>query len=409
MYINFSFGRCAAFFLLLVVLAFFSSCTTGFRIDSMSSIDTHAGSSPSFSSARVPILRTRHQRSRRLRHTPHAEPTPHGRIDTLVIPPNNIRHEPHPVSPLRSRLEVNNPVISQTHASPLRTRLDPVSPSYSFPWRISRYPSYFSTPNSYNPPISYRLSLSDSQNLRIQPPPQSPPLSYSQRNIFPVRSSPFQLRSNLTLTDLSSTNSSIYPRLQRSSDKSKQLNSNLKRRRKRGSHCQRQDVARKAYLANTVVRAKAESMSSNRVHNYSVTFRILERYKTPFPIIDDTLRLTFATESRDMNCEGEGREGREGRGRSGTASAGLVRANILQKREYFLFLDTDGMHNYTVVGMPVLKRKRKRNQGRNKDLEDIRRVTNKNFGKPRIFYYIAKKFPWVDIFDSSSNSSYAFL
>lgn len=374
MYINFSFGRCAAFFLLLVVLAFFISCTSGFRIDSMESIvDTHNGS-PSFSSA-VPIhFRTRHHhRSRKLRHTPHTEP-PHGRIDTLVIPPTpesyKIRHyqNEQPIS--------SNPAIRDYPISPVRTRQEVSTPA--FPWR-SRFPSYFSTPNSYNPPINYRLP--SSEHLRIPPPI---PISYSQRNIlFPIRRSSTTLSRASTLFDLTYNNSSTFPRLQRSSDKSKQLNlkqDQSRRRRRRGSHCQRQDVARKAYLANTVVRAKAESMSSNRVHNYSVTFRILERYKTPFPIIDDTLRLTFASESRDMNCEGEGRL-RSTPTPASPKDQSLVRANILQKREYFLFLDTDGMHNYTVVGMPVLKRKRKRNQGRNKDLEDIRRVTNRNFGK----------------------------
>ncbi|KAF5303022.1 hypothetical protein FQR65_LT08351 [Abscondita terminalis] len=153
-------------------------------------------------------------------------------------------------------------------------------------------------------------------------------------------------------------------RYQRSPEKNKP------QQRNKPYHCQRQDVARKAYLANTVVRAKAESMSSNRVHNYSVTFRILERFKfTPLPI-DDTLRLTFSSDTKDMNCEIEG----PGRPHD------LVKAQIQQSKEYYLFLNSHGMHNYTVVGMPVLRKKRNNNK-KNRDLEQIRRVTNKNFGK----------------------------
>ncbi|XP_018325800.1 protein vein isoform X2 [Agrilus planipennis] len=151
----------------------------------------------------------------------------------------------------------------------------------------------------------------------------------------------------------------IVSRPQRSSDK--------KRSRKRSYRCQRQDVGRKAYIANTVVRAKAESMSSNRIHNYSVTFRILEKFKTPFAI-DDTLRLTFYNDTKDMNCESEVSE----------RTHGLVKAQILQSKEYFLFLDSDGMHNYSLVGMPVLKKKRIKDR-KNRDLEEIRRITRKNF------------------------------
>ncbi|KAF5281554.1 hypothetical protein FQA39_LY05089 [Lamprigera yunnana] len=157
---------------------------------------------------------------------------------------------------------------------------------------------------------------------------------------------------------------SAISRSQRSPDKNK----SQQQQRNKAYHCQRQDVARKAYLANTVVRAKAESMSSNRVHNYSVTFRILERYKLTHLPIDDTLRLTFSSDTKDMNCE------IEGRGRP----YDLVKAQIQQSKEYYLFLNSHGMHNYTVVGMPVLKKKRNNNK-KNRDLEQIRRVVNKNF------------------------------
>uniref|UniRef100_A0A1Y1M2J5 Protein vein n=1 Tax=Photinus pyralis TaxID=7054 RepID=A0A1Y1M2J5_PHOPY len=157
---------------------------------------------------------------------------------------------------------------------------------------------------------------------------------------------------------------SAMSRSQRSPDKNKNQQQN---QRNKAYHCQRQDVARKAFLANTVVRAKAESMSLNRIHNYSVTFRILESYKpTHLPI--DTLRLTFSSDTKDMNCDIEGHR----------RPHDLVKAQIQQSKEYYLFLNSHGMHNYTVVGMPVLRKKRNNNK-KNRDLEQIKRVTHRDF------------------------------
>lgn len=151
---------------------------------------------------------------------------------------------------------------------------------------------------------------------------------------------------------------SMVARSQRSSKRNR-------RQRKKPSNCQEQDVARKAYMANTVVLAKAESMSSNRVHNYSVSFRIIEVFKKT-SWLDSTLRLTFLNETKRMNCESE----LNGR------THGLVKAQIQQSKEYFLFLNSTGRHRYSVLGMPVLKKKK-----RVRDEVEINRVIRPGFGK----------------------------
>ncbi|XP_017773971.1 PREDICTED: protein vein isoform X2 [Nicrophorus vespilloides] len=151
----------------------------------------------------------------------------------------------------------------------------------------------------------------------------------------------------------------IIMRSQRSPNKHK----NHHQQRNAKLPCQEQDVARKAYLANTVVLAKAESMSSNRVRNYSVSFKIVKRFKSTQYAVDDNIRLTFLNETKRMNCESE-LEGRM-----------HVKAQIQQSKEYYLFLNSHGKHNYTVLGMPVLKRRRK-----NKELDRIiQNIANKNF------------------------------
>lgn len=137
----------------------------------------------------------------------------------------------------------------------------------------------------------------------------------------------------------------------------------------RAKFCQEQDVARNAYKANVVVLARAESMSSDRAHNYSVTFRIRKTYKGKLLGVDEKLRLTFLNKSKRMHCETEP----PGKAR------GLVKAQIQQSKEYYLFLKSDGMHRYSVQGKPVLKKDRQR--GRKDPEKEILKVTAANFGK----------------------------
>lgn len=150
----------------------------------------------------------------------------------------------------------------------------------------------------------------------------------------------------------------IVTRSQRSSDQNT-------RQKKKQVSCQPQDTARKAYLANTVVLARAESKSSTRNHVYSVSFRILERLKNSSMPVEDHIRLTFSTDSKSMNCAKEELE----------RSHGLVKAKIQPSKEYVLFLNAYEAHNYSVVGMPYKRRNMK------KTLHDIKRVIDPKFGK----------------------------
>lgn len=154
----------------------------------------------------------------------------------------------------------------------------------------------------------------------------------------------------------------IVTRSQRSSDQ------NNNRQRKRQTYCQPQDTARKAFLANTVVLARAESKSSSKNHVYSVSFRILERLKNSSMPVEDHIRLTFSYDSKSMNCAKEEIE----RSHHGL---GLVKAKIQPSKEYVLFLNAYEAHNYSVVGMPYKRRNMK------KTMHDIKRVIDPKFGE----------------------------
>lgn len=169
-------------------------------------------------------------------------------------------------------------------------------------------------------------------------------------------------------TPLRQTAAAVVQRSQRSSGQNRQ-------QKKRQVSCQPQDAARKAYLANTVVLARAESKSSTRNHNYSVSFRILERLKNSSMPVEDHIRLTFSSDSRSMNCAKEELE----------RSHGLVKAKIQPSKEYVLFLNTYEAHNYSVVGMPYKKRNWK------KISQEIRRVVDPKFGKSAQFFVVSVK------------------
>lgn len=125
-------------------------------------------------------------------------------------------------------------------------------------------------------------------------------------------------------------------------------------------------MARKAYLANTVVLAKAESKSTNPVHNYSVTFRIIERLKNSSTPVDDHIRVDFSSDKKNMRCAKEEE-----------LSSGLVKASIEVSKEYFLFLNVHEPHKYPLLGMPVWNKEKNKKKLR----ETIQRVVKPNFGK----------------------------
>lgn len=185
-------------------------------------------------------------------------------------------------------------------------------------------------------------------------------------------------------------------RPQRSPNNNKQLDQQQQQqqqRQQRKRYCQEKDVARNAYYSNTVVLARAESMSSNRVSNYSVTFRILKKFKSKYRL-DDTLRITFLNDNNNNNnkqrvqCEQHPYGIGVIVGDNKTPRGGLVKARIQQSKEYYLFLNSDGMHRYTVQGMPVLRKKKLKGR---KDIVEvtIRRITDNKFGKSRsVFFFL---------------------
>lgn len=180
----------------------------------------------------------------------------------------------------------------------------------------------------------------------------------------------------------------IINRLQRSPFKRKHRQ---KRKKKRANnHCQKQDLARNAYVADTVMLARAESMSLNRTvnANYSVTFRIIEVFKSKEPRNSDTIRLTFIYSRKAQNCEPR----HESR---------LVKANIKKMKEYFLFLKSDGSYSYSVYRTPMLRKKENRKKGGGKRDGDrrrngnnsndaqiaiVRKVCNATFGKYKFLH-----------------------
>lgn len=159
----------------------------------------------------------------------------------------------------------------------------------------------------------------------------------------------------------------IVNRMQRSPKKKHRQ----KRKKKRtNNHCQKQDLARNAYIADTVMLARAETLSLNRTvnANYSVTFRIVEVFKSKEPRNSETIRLTFIYSKRAQNCEPK----HESR---------LVKANIKKMKEYFLFLKSDGSYSYSVYRTPMLRKKEARRKGGKRDGDRRRNGNNPNDGQ----------------------------
>lgn len=127
----------------------------------------------------------------------------------------------------------------------------------------------------------------------------------------------------------------------------------IRRNRRPSTPCPKQDISQKAFLANTVVVARTEAVSvRSRTHKYSVVFKVLRKLKSPsaFPLIDEYIRLYFlndTTSQRQQRCVSE------------RSPSKLVRANIQQAREYLLFLNSYGAHNYTAIGSPEPIRRHK--------------------------------------------------
>ncbi|KAK9888664.1 hypothetical protein WA026_000892 [Henosepilachna vigintioctopunctata] len=141
------------------------------------------------------------------------------------------------------------------------------------------------------------------------------------------------------------------------------------RKNRPASSCPKQDISQKAYLANTVVVARTEAVSVKaRTHKYSVLFKVQRKLKSPsaFPIIDDYIKLSFLNETSSQRTQHRCVPDRN--------PSKLVRANIQQSREYLLFLNSYGAHNYTPIGSPELIR-------RHKLPKVVEKITKPNFSK----------------------------
>ncbi|XP_068903058.1 uncharacterized protein [Tenebrio molitor] len=138
--------------------------------------------------------------------------------------------------------------------------------------------------------------------------------------------------------------------------------SSQKRQKKQ---CPEPDVSWKAYKADAIVRAKAESKSSNCRQNCTVQFRVLDWLKNRTSTDDRLLRLNFRSDK--TNCEYDNLTNR---------SQFPVRAKIDQSKEYILFLNTYGPHNYAAVFVPELPK--------NKTIKIIKRVISPHFSPKRM-------------------------
>lgn len=146
-------------------------------------------------------------------------------------------------------------------------------------------------------------------------------------------------------------------------------------RRARGRRpCHEHDPSWRAYRANTVVIARAESMSSNRKENYTVLFKVLERIKNSSFPVDDHVRLKFSSDTKKCEHLDPNR----------SSSHLLVKAKIDKSKEYILFLDAYGAHNYTAVFAPE--------PCRNKTLTLVRKVTSPSFSKSDQMLSISRRY-----------------
>lgn len=132
-----------------------------------------------------------------------------------------------------------------------------------------------------------------------------------------------------------------------------------KRNSQRGNKsrfCPGQDVASRAYRAKTVLRGKIRGRAKEHVIgsnyydvSYQVTYEVKEIYKDESgfrQLKNDSIRLTFATERN------------KGAKNQDTCNfkevSGFVVAQVNMSRDYILFANRYGNHQYEILGPPVL-------------------------------------------------------
>lgn len=122
------------------------------------------------------------------------------------------------------------------------------------------------------------------------------------------------------------------------------------------------EISAKAYLAGTVFEGKARSKSKvSSEGSYAVTFVVQRVHKdqtsrlNPTPLrLRSQVRLTLSEKPR----VGKLAECDQSYDIAPARPGELVRAHIKQGRRYIVFVNGVGPHNYTVLGEPVLQRKK---------------------------------------------------
>lgn len=121
---------------------------------------------------------------------------------------------------------------------------------------------------------------------------------------------------------------------------------NKEQRRRKGDRkfCPGQDVGTRAYHAKTIIEGRVRSRKiPNNSTNYAVTVEVkrIHRNESSFRALNitDIIRLHFAN-GQHKGCDQK-------------LVHGLVPAQLVNGNSYIFFLKSVGVHNYTVIGLPV--------------------------------------------------------
>lgn len=145
-------------------------------------------------------------------------------------------------------------------------------------------------------------------------------------------------------------------------------NTRIRKRR----FCSARDPTTLAFEAPTVFEGKIRSMSSDRRHNFSVTFEVKEIYKRQMGLnLPLLVRLKFAYRN-SSECDIYREQFR---------SVGYVRDELEPGRLYILFVDQIDVGNYTILGQPI-----KRNR---KTVTDVRIGVNETYGEFNLHFLFA--------------------
>lgn len=132
------------------------------------------------------------------------------------------------------------------------------------------------------------------------------------------------------------------------------------RRGRKHQFCPGQDVATRAYLAKTVlegrIRSKTKNLSARSTYNVTYEVKMILKDQSRFKQLgkNESIRLTFANErgSRAAHCDFR-------------EINGAVPAQFNISKNYVLFADRIGDHEYKILGPPVESTRRNLQEIRN--------------------------------------------